>query len=129
MKFSFCGLQKIKFVLQYFIVKEMIHMKRIVSFFLSLLILIIFSLESFASVLGSSMIDGYTVTVGKGTTFTKQVFYSDQSGVGRQTEHYITYQPSADVEPIITHGTHLFGSKKISDETSRLSNSVLILGK
>ena len=98
-------------------------MKRFVSIFLSLVILIVFSLESFASCLGSSIIDGYTITVGKGTTFTKQVFCSDQQGVGRQTEHYITYQPSADVEPIITHGTHLFGTKKISDETARLSNS------
>lgn len=99
-------------------------MKKITSLILSLLILITFSMESFASVLGSSMIDGYTVTVGKGTTFTKQVFYSDQQGVGRQTEHFITYKPSADVEPVITHGTYLYGTKRISDEVSRLSNSI-----
>lgn len=98
--------------------------KRITSLILCLTLLIIFTHTGFASVLGSSRVDGYTVTIGSGTTFTSQSFYSDQSGVGLQTEHYVTYETSTDVEPIITHGTYLYGTKKISDETSRLSNSV-----
>lgn len=103
-------------------------MKKITSFLLTFLILITFSLEGFASVLGSSLIDGYTVTIGKGTTFTSRIYQSDQSGVGRQTENFITYSPNADVEPIITHGEKLYGRKTISAETSRLSNIVNLTG-
>lgn len=97
-------------------------MKRITSFIICLVFIITLSCDAFASILGSSLIDGYTVSVGPGTSFTSNIFYSDQSGVGQQTEYYITYSPGSDIEPVITHGDFLFGRKKISDETARLSN-------
>ncbi len=79
-------------------------------------------LSSFASVLGSSLIDGYDIKLGEGTHFYHNMFYSDQSGVGQQTENYITYSPNDLVVPIITNGTHLFGATAISKEISRLED-------
>ena len=100
--------------------------------FISLFIAFIFTFSTFsscfASVLGSSFIDGYTFEIGKGTTFTKEIVLSDQNGVGKQTENYIVYKPSTDVEPIISYGTQLYGTKKISDEISRLSNIYNLAG-
>lgn len=80
-------------------------------------------LSAFASVLGNAQINGYTVPIGNGTYFTHNTFYSDQSGVGQQTENYITYSPSSDVFPSITNGTALYGGTTISKETARLEES------
>lgn len=88
------------------------------------LLTVIFSLgittQSLASVLGSSKITGYSVNVGEGTYFTHNVFYSDQSGVGQQTENYLTYLPNSSVTPIITNGSYLYGKSTISSEVKRL---------
>lgn len=75
---------------------------------------------AYASVLGNAQINGYTVPIGNGTYFTHAAFYSDQKGVGQQTENYITYSPGSDVIPSITNGAALYGSTTISKETSRL---------
>lgn len=83
---------------------------------------------AFASVLGSSQINGYSVQIGDGTYFYHNVFYSDQNGVGQQTENYITYSPNESVVPIITNGTALYGGSTISKETERLEQSADILG-
>ncbi|MDO4744331.1 MAG: phosphodiester glycosidase family protein [Clostridia bacterium] len=72
------------------------------------------------SVLGSSRINGYTTQIGEGTYFTHNLFYSDQSGVGKQSENYIIYTPNSTVIPTITNGTSLFGTTAISNEVSRL---------
>ena len=80
------------------------------------------NLSSFASVLGSSLINGYDMQIGEGTHFYHNTFYSDQEGVGQQTENYITYSPNDLVEPAITNGTSLFGKTTISNEISRLEN-------
>ncbi|MBR5613732.1 MAG: phosphodiester glycosidase family protein [Clostridia bacterium] len=79
-------------------------------------------LSSFASVLGSSKISGYTTQIGEGTYYTHNIFYSDQSGVGKQTENYIVYTPNSTVLPTITNGASLFGTTAISKETNRLEN-------
>ncbi len=90
----------------------------------AILLLMIFSSTSVnASTLGSTLIDGYTIEIGKGTTSTHNKWYSDQSGVGQQVENYITYKPNEHIEPIITHGEYLYGAGKISDEVSRLRNN------
>ncbi len=73
-----------------------------------------------ASVLGSSKINGYTTQIGEGTYFTHNVYYSDQNGVGKQTENYITYAPNSTVLPTITNGTALYGTTTLSNEISRL---------
>lgn len=96
-------------------------MKKFLSAFVAVLFAANLSVSAYASVLGSSKVTGYSVGIGKGTTFTSNVFYSDQNGVGKQTENYITYMPNAAVTPIITNGKYLFGGKTISSEVERLS--------
>lgn len=78
------------------------------------------SASCFASTLGSSKINGYTVQIGTGTYYTHNTFFSDQSGVGKQTENYITYTANSDVFPSITNGSALYGTQTLSKETSRL---------
>lgn len=91
---------------------------------LSLFLLFIFTSTTVnASILGSTLIDGYTIEIGDGTKSTHNVWYSDQSGVGQQVENFITYKPNNHIEPIITHGTYLYGASKIDEEVSRLRKS------
>jgi len=95
-------------------------MKKIISMFIALALL---TSSAFASVLGSSRITGYSVKVGAGTYYTENVFLSDQSGVGKQSEYYLEYSPNTSVIPIFTNGNYLFGKKTISNETNRLIQS------
>ncbi len=89
---------------------------------LTLLTLTIAPANISASVLGSSQINGYTTQIGEGTHFTHNVFYSDQNGVGQQTENYITYAPNSTVLPTITNGAALYGTTTLSNELSRLES-------
>ncbi len=73
-----------------------------------------------ASVLGTTLIDGYTTDIGKGVDLTHNTWYSDQGGVGQQTENYVTYSPSSMVEPILTGGYKLFGKSTANTEIARL---------
>ncbi len=83
----------------------------------------------FASILGSSKIDGYSTKIGEGLFFTHNVFFSDQNGVGQQTENYMTYTPNSSVIPSITYGSALYGTSTLTSETSRLENlGIDILG-
>jgi len=91
---------------------------------ISLLLIIIFTSSSVnASVLGPTLIDGYTIEIGNETTSTHNKWYSDQSGVGQQVENYITYTPNELVEPIITHGNYLYGADTIKNEATSLSEN------
>ncbi len=88
---------------------------------ISLLLIFALSTSSVsASVLGSTLIDGYTIDIGQGTSSTHNQWYSDQSGVGQQTENYITYTPNDFIEPILTHGDYLYGTNTISNEVSNI---------
>ncbi len=89
---------------------------------LTLASFMITTLTTHASVLGSSKINGYSVPIGKGTQFFHNQFYSDQSGVGKQSENYIIYTPNSTVIPTITAGSALFGASTVSNEVSRLEN-------
>ncbi len=81
---------------------------------------ILSSVSTFASVLGSTTIDNYTIQIGEGLEFTHNVFYSDQSGVGKQSENYITYTPNGTVIPTITYGTAIYGGNTLSDQVSTM---------
>ena len=94
---------------------------RITSIILSILITMS-TVTANASVLGSSLIDGYSVEIGEGITATYNQWYSDQEGVGQQTENYVTYKPNSDVEPIITGGEYVYGRTKIEKEIERIRN-------
>ena len=91
-----------------------------ISAFITATLVLSSQLSVFASVLGSSKINGYTTQIGEGTYYTHNVFYSDQSGVGKQTENYIEYAPNSTVLPTITNGPSLYGMTAISNEVSRL---------
>lgn len=80
------------------------------------------SISVFASVLGSVTVDSYTIQIGEGLEFTHNVFYSDQSGVGKQSENYITYTPNDTVIPTITYGDTLYGGNTLSDQVSAMEN-------
>ncbi len=91
--------------------------------------IVLFPLSAYASVLGSSKIDGYTTKIGEGLFFTHNLFYSDQSGVGKQSENYLTYTPNSTVIPSITFGTALYGGNTLSNQVSTMENSgVDVLG-
>ena len=92
---------------------------RITSIILTV-ILILSAIQTSASVLGTSLIDGYTVDIGYGISATHNTWMSDQSGVGQQTENYISYTPNSNVEPVITGGDYVYGKSTIEKELSRL---------
>lgn len=78
--------------------------------------------DAFASVLGSNKIDGYSTTIGEGTEFYYNQFYSDQKGVGQQSENYIIYTPNETVRPLISIGNNIYGSITPAKEIERLTN-------
>lgn len=80
------------------------------------------SVSANASVLGTTKINGYSVEIGQGTVATHNVWYSDQSGVGQQTENYVTYTPNSGTEPIITNGSYVYGTTAINTEVKRIRN-------
>lgn len=84
-----------------------------------LLLIYSFSATCFASVIGTE-IDGFTLPLGEGTMFTHRVAYSDQAGVGKQTENYLVYKPNDTVKPIITYGEYLYGAGRTSAEIEAL---------
>lgn len=99
------------------------NIKKLTSLILSVLLTVNISGAAFASVLGSSKVTGYTLKIGEGAVFSHNVFFSDQNGVGKQTENYITYSPNASITPIITNGNALYGTTTISKELDRLKNN------
>lgn len=92
---------------------------QIISLILSLIFI---STTVNASVLGPDLINGYTIEIGEGATSTHNTWYSDQQGVGQQTENYVIYKPNEYTEPIITHGKYLYGADNIANEISGLRN-------
>lgn len=63
-----------------------------------------------ASILGPTFINGYTSKIGEDTYFCNNTYLSDQSGVGLQTENYITYTPNENVTAFFGYGDKLYGS-------------------
>ena len=77
------------------------------------------SVVASASVIGTEIVS-YTIPIGKGTVFTHTTSFSEQSGVGKQTENYLVYEPSDSIKPIITYGDYLYGAGRTSDEIKSL---------
>ena len=72
-----------------------------------------------ASVLGEP-VSSSTIMMGEGTYYSKNVFYSPQSGVNEQTENYIEYTPNSSMIPGVTNGYTVYGSKKPDSALSYL---------
>lgn len=68
-----------------------------------------------ASVLGSENISAYSYDISHGTTLHENVFLSDQSGVGLQSEYFAEYTPNSDTVPVVVTGESIYG-KRTADE-------------
>ena len=92
-------------------------MKRGIAAALGLLLLLCQTVS--ASILGEEL---YTdaLTFGDGVVYNDNLFYSNQSGVGYQNEHYFTYTPNSRVVPIITNGGTVYGRRTLTQMTSYL---------
>lgn len=91
----------------------------------SIIFLMIFTLMATvaeASVLGSETVFSSHISVADGLYYNKNVFYSDQNGVGNQTEFYYEYTPQPGITPVITNGGSVYGKQTISKEAERLKN-------
>lgn len=86
------------------------------------LIISMITTTALASVLGSETYSSATVEVADGTTYTSNVFVSDQSGVGKQSENYYVYQPNSGVVPVVVNDTYIYGKTKPSDMAKKLRN-------
>ncbi len=75
-----------------------------------------------ASVLGSEVVYTNTTRFGEGTYFTKNIFYSDQRGVGNQTEYYYEYTPNENIKPAIVNGTELYGRQNVNEIAQQMKN-------
>ena len=95
--------------------------KRIIC--LIIMLVTVFSVCAEASVLGSKQLFGYTYEIGDGLFLYKNRFFSDQSGVGNQTENYFEYSPNAKTRPLVTLGKYVYGGEDINECYEYLSQS------
>ena len=89
------------------------------------LIICMITTTALASVLGSETYSALKVEVAKGTTYVNNVFISDQSGVGKQSENYYIYEPNDGIVPIIANDTYIYGKTKVSQMAQKLQNQGL----
>lgn len=91
-------------------------------FIVFLTVFVLFATAAEASVLGSETVFSSRMSVADGLYYNKNVFYSDQNGVGNQTEFYYEYTPQEGITPVITNGGSVYGKQTISQEAERLKN-------
>lgn len=72
-----------------------------------------FTNSAFASILGSTLVDTSSIKMAPDTYMTTNQFYSDQKGVGKQTENYFEYTPNSGAVPFVTNGDRIFGKRNI----------------
>ena len=87
-----------------------------------ILIISMVTTTALASILGSETYSSASVEVADGTTYVSNVFISDQSGVGKQSENYYVYQPNSGVVPAVVNDTYIYGKTKTSDMANKLRN-------
>ncbi len=76
-----------------------------------------------ASILGSESVTNSHIDIGPGAILYTKSFYSDQSGVGLQTENFVEYKPNTDLVPVVVNDTYLYGKNSISSMASSLVQS------
>lgn len=101
-------------------------MKKIL--FLIITMIFIFDYTVFAadSILGNLITCDEGLVVGTDTTYTDNTFYSTQSGVGRQNEHYYTYKPNSDIIPALYNGKYMYGKQTLASATDEIRKKGLI---
>lgn len=78
-----------------------------------------------ASVLGTETYSSVEVDVAQGTTYVNNVFISDQSGVGKQTENYYEYKPNDGIKPVIVNDTYIYGRSTVSSMLGKIRSQGL----
>lgn len=89
----------------------MINIKKLTAIALAISLI---TTTALASVLGTETYSATEIEVAEGTTYVNNVFISDQSGVGKQTENYYIYKPNDSVKPVVVNDTYLYGKTKVS---------------
>lgn len=79
----------------------------------------------FASVLGNETVSSSSINIAEGAKLFTNSFYSDQSGVGRQTENYVEYTPNTTAVPVIVNDWYLYGKRTVSQMSSALMSAGL----
>ena len=95
--------------------------KRILSVALSALLI---QSTAFASILGSESIRHEQIDIASGATLVTNSFYSDQSGVGLQTENFVEYTPNTNAVPVAVSDWYLYGKRTVQ----QMSNALLTSG-
>lgn len=78
---------------------------------------------AFASILGSESITEASLGIADGAVLHTNSFFSDQTGVGLQTENYVEYTPNSNTVPVVASDRYLYGKRTVSQMASSLMNS------
>ncbi|MBQ8525974.1 MAG: phosphodiester glycosidase family protein [Clostridia bacterium] len=95
----------------------MINIRKITAIVLAVSLI---TTTALASVLGSETYSATEIEVASGTTYINNVFVSDQSGVGKQTENYYVYKPNSGVVPVIVNDSYIFGKTTVSSMMKKI---------
>ena len=85
----------------------------------------IFGQVASASVLGT-FITSWSHEIADDLIYNHNTFLSEQTGVGRQSEHFAVYTPSKDVTPIVVSGNKLWGRQTITQAEDYIKNNNLV---
>lgn len=86
---------------------------------------IILTQQVSASVLGTD-ISGWSHDIANGTKIYKNMFMSEQSGVGQQVEFYAEYTPNESVIPAIISGDEIWGFDTISQAEQYMKDNEIV---
>ncbi len=87
----------------------------LISFMLSVM-----TVYSESSILGSEMTNDEGLVVANGTVYTDNIYYSNQSGVGKQHERYYTYTPNENIVPSVYSGGYIYGKQTLKSATNEI---------
>ncbi len=73
-----------------------------------------------ASILGQETVKHAEIDIGHGAKLETNVFYSDQEGVGFQTENFVTYSPNDKLLPAIVNNSFLTNRMGVSSKGNEL---------
>lgn len=85
----------------------------------------IFGQVASASILGESIIS-WSQDIADGVIYNHNKFMSEQSGVGRQSEHYAVYTPNNSIKPVIISGEALWGRETITQAEEYMKSNGLV---
>lgn len=96
--------------------------KRIIAISCALMML---TQQVYASVLGTE-VTGWSHDIATDTKIHKNVFMSEQDGVGQQVEYYAEYSPNESVVPVIVSGEEMWGFDTISQAEKYMKENDMV---